>query len=269
MGPAYHGRMSIHALQLWLSLAVPSAAADWLVGPGEAAALVTAGATVLDTRGRLEYFSGHIPGAVRVDWRIGTTGGLLSGKLGNPSAAAAEFEALGVDVDRPVLVVGGWDAGWGEEGRIAWDLAYLGHPAISVLEGGMAAWGGATTVSLPAPVRGRFPAKPREALRATAASIQSGRSTVIDVREPAEFEGATPYGEARGGHIPGAASLPWRSLLGGTTPVASTEAPLVVYCTGGVRSAMAWLWLTDRGYTVANYDGSWWEWSREVVSVPG
>lgn len=260
--------MPIHALELCLTLLLRPAAAQWIVTPSEAAALVVNGATVLDTRGRLQYFSGHIPGAVRVNWRIGTVGGLLSGKLGNPSAAAAAFEALGVDADRPVLVVGAWDKGWGEEGRIAWDLAYLGHPAVSVLEGGMLAWDGLTSLSLPAPTRGRFPAKPREALRATATSIRAGGATVVDVREREEFEGATPYGEARGGHIPGAKSLPWRSLLSGVTPGVPAEAPLVVYCTGGVRSAMAWLWLTDRGYTVANYDGSWWEWAREAVSDP-
>ncbi|GDX79198.1 sulfurtransferase [Deltaproteobacteria bacterium] len=243
-----------------------AAAAPWIVSSTQAAALVEAHATVLDTRGRLAYFSGHIPGAVRVDWRIGVTGGFLSGKLGNPSAAAAAFESIGVDVDRPVLVVGEWDRGWGEEGRIAWDLAYLGHPAISVLEGGMAAWVGATTLSLPAPTRGRFPAQPKPGLRATVASIQGGGSTVIDVRERAEFEGATPYGEARGGHIPGAVSLPWRGLLAGDMPAAEPRVPLTVYCTGGVRSAMAWLWLTDRGYSVANYDGSWWEWAREVTA---
>ncbi len=261
--------MVVSAASLWLALGVQPAAAGWIVSPAEAVVLVGGGATVLDTRGRLQYFSSHIPGAVRVDWQIGTTGGLLSGKLGNPSAVASEFEGLGVDADRPVLVVGAWDKGWGEEGRIAWDLAYLGHPSVSVLEGGMAAWEGATSLSLPAPTRGRFPAKPREALRATVASIRAGGATVIDVREREEFDGATPYGEAWGGHIPGARSLPWRSLLSGVTPGVSAEAPLVVYCTGGVRSAMAWLWLTDRGYTVANYDGSWWEWARETVSDPG
>ncbi|MDP2316387.1 MAG: rhodanese-like domain-containing protein [Pseudomonadota bacterium] len=38
----------------------------------------------------------------------------------------------------------------------------------------------------------------------------------------------------------------------------------IVYCVGGVRSGLAWAWLTDHGYDVANYDGSWWEWARET-----
>ena len=55
-------------------------------------------------------------------------------------------------------------------------------------------------------------------------------------------------------------SVPWKTLLDGAP---AQEGPLVVYCTGGVRSAMAWLLLTDAGRVVANYDGSFWEWSRD------
>ena len=81
-----------------------------------------AGAVILDSRGRLDFLSGHLPGAQRVDWRIGVTGSLRTGALGPPALAAHDFAALGVDAARPVLVVGAWAHGWGEEGRIAWDL---------------------------------------------------------------------------------------------------------------------------------------------------
>lgn len=232
-----------------------------IVDAPAAVALVEQGAVVLDTRGPTDFWWRHIPGAVRVDWRIGTTGGLLSGRMDEPAVVAAAFAALGVDEARPVLVVGDWSAGWGEEGRIAWDLSWLGHASVFVLEGGMSAWSGPTT-SLPAEIRpGRFSPRPREELRADRTEVKAA-TLLVDVREADEFGGARRYGEARGGHVPGAVNLPWRQLLEGN-PALPKSAPVVVYCTGGVRSGMAWLRLTELGYQVANYDGSWWEWARE------
>jgi thiosulfate/3-mercaptopyruvate sulfurtransferase len=242
-----------------VALLVVAALAAELVDPAEGAALVRRGATVLDTRGVLAYLGGHIPGAVRVSWRIGVDGGVLSGRLGDAETAAAAFAALGVDDARPVLVVGAWDRGWGEEGRVAWDLAYLGHAEVSVLEGGMRVWTAGTARWPSAPAPGHFTAR-------VDASVRAGRDqvggTVVDVREPDEYAGATRYGEARGGHVEGAINLPWRDILAGA-PV--PDGPLVVYCTGGVRSAMVWLLLSARGHAgVRNYDGGWWEWARIV-----
>lgn len=236
------------------------------VGPAAAADLVAAGATVLDARGRAAYLAGHIPGAVRVDWRIGTTEP-LSGTLGPPEAVAAAYAAVGVDADRPVLAVGAWREGFGEEGRLAWDLAYLGHRDVHVLEGGMAAWTGPREHLPPRARPGRFVAQPRPELRTTtdalAAALASGAPPVVlDVRDPDEFGGACKYGERRGGHVPGAINLPWHGLLS-VAPDMARDTPIVVYCTGGVRSGMAWAALVAHGYSrVTNDDGSWWEWAR-------
>lgn len=244
-------------MSLWL---VSLAAAGILVDAREAAELVDRGATVLDARGPVAYLAGHLPGAVRVDWRLGVTGGPLSGTLGDPAKTGQAFAALGVDDHRPVLVVGDWTRSWGEEGRVAWNLVYLGHPAVSVLEGGQAAWIGPLEAGPVTPSPGRFTVRPRPEVRATRARVTEPGVRLVDVREPEEYAGATPYGEAVGGHIPGAVNLPWRTLPGAAVP----EGPLVVYCTGGVRSAFAWVILTDAGHSVANYDGSWWEWARAV-----
>ena len=248
----------------------------------EAARLVAAGATVLDARGP-SYYTGHVPGAAQVSWRIGTAGG-TDGSLSDPAGAAAALAALGVDAGRAVLVVGDWDRGWGEEGRIAWDLLYLGHQDVHVLQGGMAAWIGPVQYLPPSVTPGTFIAAPREGLRATAEEIgmmRQGGSGILDVRDPAEYAGATLHGEAWGGHIPGAISVPWRTLLSGEgfykagssfflddaeSPHGDSVSSLLhagaVYCTGGVRSALAWVILTDLGYPVAHYDGGWWDWSR-------
>lgn len=234
---------------------------DLLVDTREATALVESGATVLDTRSAFSWLRGHVPGAVRVDWRIGTTGGLTSGRLDTPAVVAAAYAALGVRRSRPVLVVGDWDEGWGEEGRVAWNLAWLGHTDVHVLEGGMDAWPGPWEHLGATPTPGDFTAQPVASLRADLRA-DAGAPFVIDVRDPDEFAGARRHREARGGHIPGATNLPWRTLMDGG-PAVPKDTPIVVYCTGGVRSGMAWLLLTAQGFThVANDDGSWWDYAR-------
>lgn len=230
-------------------------------------ALVAEGATVLDARGRAAYLAGHVPGAVRVDWRIGVVGGPTSGELGPAASVASAYAALGVDEDRPVLVVGAWRDGWGEEARIAWDLTFLGHARVHILEGGMDAWPGKREHLPPSPRTGRLTARPRPELRTTTAALAAALAgpnppVVIDVREPDEFAGARKYGEVRGGHVPGARNLPWHGLLA-APPDLPRDIPIVVYCTGGVRSSMAWAALTSHGFlAVTNDDGSWWAWAR-------
>lgn len=231
-----------------------------------ASTLLQAGATVLDTRPLTAYLAGHIPGAVRVDWKAATVGGPLSGVLGAPEAVAAVYAALGVDSARPVLIAGAWANAWGEEGRVAWDLTWLGHPSVHILEGGMPGWTGKRDRLPGRPIPGQLVARERPELRITtealAHALASERPPVlVDVRDPDEFEGARKFRESRGGHIPGAQNIPWRGLFTGP-PDLPLAVPLVVYCTGGVRSGMAWAALTSYGYTVANNDGSWWAWAR-------
>lgn len=255
-----------------------------IVDDAQAQVLVDSGATVLDTRSLMYFLAdGHIAGAVRISWRVGTSGRTTDGGLGDPVSAAAAFAGLGVSGSRPVLVVGDWDRGWGEEGRIYWDLVYLGHPDVHVLSGGMVAWTGART-RLPgsSPSAGDFIADPQSAARVGTGQLaewlgggnggggtgEAPAGQVLDVREAAEFAGATPYGEARGGHIPGALNVPWKELF---TPAGLArvprDRPIVVTCTGGVRSGMAYLLLRNAGYTVANYDEGMWGWARTELAV--
>jgi thiosulfate/3-mercaptopyruvate sulfurtransferase len=244
-----------------------------LVNSTEAQQLLAAGAIVLDARSTLHFYAdGHLPTAVRVGWRIGTSGSPSDGSLGAVDAAAAAFAALGVRKHLPVLIVGDWDAGWGEEGRIFWDLEYLGHKDVHVLRGGMRAWTGPrSTLSTWTASAGDFVADPDSAKRVSTAQLAASLASpspprVWDVREASEFDGATPYGETRGGHIPGAVNIPWRQLL--TDVPASGVGPIVVTCTGGVRSGMAYLLLRNANIdTVANYDGGMWEWARTPHNV--
>lgn len=250
-------------------LATLPAAAVSLDTPEQAARVVAAGALVVDTRSTVDFVWGHVPGAVSVGWRIGVVGGLRSGLLGAPDTVAAAFGALGVRAERPVLVVGAWTAGWGEEGRIAWDLEYLGHPDVHVLRGGMAAWTGAVERGTTTPVPATFTAHVRPELRADRAAVKAA-GVLVDVREADEYAGSNGYLAAYGGHVPGAVSVPWRTIADGA-PVPGGEGTTVVYCTGGVRSAFVWLLLAAQGRSVANYDGGWWDWAAheaEPASAP-
>jgi thiosulfate/3-mercaptopyruvate sulfurtransferase len=240
-------------------------------------------AVVLDARGRSAR-APYLPGARTIDWRRFRDGWFRSGRLtGDRVRLQRALEERGIRSDRPVLVYAGMGAGWGEEGRIWWMLAYLGHRDVRILDGGIQAWERAGLPVHSRPARASLPGSfhpcPVPELRATAADITRNRDrwVLLDVRTPAEFTGSTPYGEARGGHIPGALNIHWKKLLSsrgdlkplsdirsllGAQGVAPDAEVVVVYCTGGVRSAFAQAVLIHAGFPqVRNYDASWWDWA--------
>ncbi len=250
---------------------------------------------VLDVRGRWAFARAHLPGAVRVNWLDYRDGWGRTGRLPSDlTALAAEVALLGVDQDRPVVVYGDAGNGWGEEGRIAWMLRYLGHPDVSVLDGGYDAWvraGGTVTRARVDPAAGRFVANAQTALRASEDDVaavaaepivpaaESGTATtaiLLDTRSDSEWNGSRKYFPSRTGRIPGAVHLRWQDLLTpeGTldrSPAAiqrlralgiTPDRPVITYCVGGVRSAFVALALQALGVRdVRNYDGSWYEWS--------
>lgn len=258
-----------------LALLTVTATSGVFVNPTEAQALRDAGARVLDARGA-EARAPYMSSAVVVDWTGVRAGILREGRLGEADTARAAYAAKGVRLDTPVLVYGAADEGWGEEGRIWWDLSYLGHPEVYILDGGLSAWkkAGGRLASVPSgPLEGDFPTVPsRTELRASTEMVRDalgGATVLVDSRTLEEYRGATPYGSTRGGHVPGARQLHWRSLLdanGRLLPEPRLHArlgtgPGIAYCTGGVRSAFVVAVATHLGLPYANYDGSWWLWS--------
>ena len=247
----------------------------------QADALRSGGAAVLDTRGERGFGEGHAPGAVRVDWRVFSDPEHLGSLDPDSDRLRQRVEALGVDRERPVVVMGDWQAGWGEEGRIFWMLDSLGHPDVHIVEGGHPAWvaaGLATSRDTTEPIVGSFPLQPVSSALAATAQLGDADTVLLDVRSREEFEGATPYGASRGGHVPGARHLYWRALFdadGALRPVSELEALLpgprqrvVVYCTGGVRSGFVYAVLRALGrQNVANYAGSWWEYADSDLPV--
>lgn len=270
-------------------------AEQWVIDASEARSLLGQGATLLDARGpgllNNPLGSNSLDGAIAVTWQqfsepqLPHRGNLLQ----DQAALGKQLQAVGIVGDRPVIVFGNPSQGWGEEGRIVWMLRSLGHRQAVLVDGGYGALQAAGLAAgkalTRAPMPGSFVPQPqktwqisqgalREALQETTAT-PSPKLVLIDTREPREFAGATPYGESRGGHLPGAVNLHFSQLLDergyllpegerrdrlaalGITPGQA----IVAYCTGGIRSGWLAVVLVDMGYDAKNYAGSMWEWS--------
>jgi thiosulfate/3-mercaptopyruvate sulfurtransferase len=260
------------------------AATPWVVDADTAKSRVDAGALVLDARPSASFLLGHAEGAVRVTWQEFSRGkGAHHGKLRSRATLETKLRAKGVSNGRDVIVVGDPKKGWGEEGRIVWMLRSLGHERAMLVDGGHAALARAGVKV--ARGRGKAPAAGDfEATRAGAytanrdrvrAAIGDPEVVIVDTRERREYDGKTPYGESRGGHVPGAKHLYFSDLLSSDGTLLSGAAldeklasvgiskdtTVIAYCTGGIRSAHFTAALRQHGYDALNYAGSMWEWS--------
>jgi thiosulfate/3-mercaptopyruvate sulfurtransferase len=241
---------------------------------------------VVDARSEKNFQKAHIPGAVPAPWQPFTE---MDGKPGDPGwgvllpqeLLAAKIGALGIDGRKPVVVYAD-PPGWGEDGRFAWMVRMAGIKDVKILDGGLAAWeqtgGEITQKTFNLPGRTMKISQLDKGLTATTDWIQSrlGRIKIVDSRTEREFEGARKFGEARGGHLPGAISIPLGNLFneGGTIKNRQAlrqlfqeaglkpEDEIVAYCTAGIRSAYMALVLRMIGFDNArNYDASFYEWA--------
>ena len=240
------------------------------------------------------YREAHIPGAIGFDWQKDLQDQVKRDFLG-PEAFGELFGSHGVGDDHLVILYGdrnNWFAAY-----TYWYLEYYGHDNVKLLNGPRERWiseGRPTTTDAPQHSPATFNAKPGdEAIRAKRDEVFSALSDVhklVDVRSPQEYSGeliAMPgyenEGAQRGGHIPGAASVPWaqavredgtfksadelRELYSGKGVLSGD--PIIAYCRIGERSAHTWFVLHELlgEQDVKNYDGSWTEWGN-LVDVP-
>jgi thiosulfate/3-mercaptopyruvate sulfurtransferase len=259
---------------------------DWIVSASEAKQLIEdKDALVLDTRGESAWKKSHVAGSQPVAWRdFSQSGEVHGGKLiASDATLTKRLQALGVSSSRPVLVAGNPPKNWGEDGRIVWMLRTLGHERASLVDGGVAALerAGVSMTDERADVeRGDFEVSRTDAWSADRDEVKSklddGDVQLLDTRETREYRGKTPYGERRGGHVPGARHLHYTDLMdasGQLLPRSKQleklraagivpERGVITYCTGGVRSAWLAVVLLDLGFdNVRNYAGSMWEWA--------
>lgn len=240
------------------------------------------------------YDSGHIPGAVGWDWRKD-----LQRHPVRDIPTQQEWEALlsrsGIGNDTRVILYGdnnNWFAAFAY-----WLFRLYGHDKVALLNGGRQKWsdeGRELTQDAPSVVATDYHvASTNSALRATrddvASGVKRGGEVLIDVRSPQEFAGELlapanlpQEGAQRGGHIPGAANVPWSTAVaadGTFKPAAelaqiyggkgvSDATPTITYCRIGERAAHTWFALTQLlGHNnVRNYDGSWTEWGSLIGS---
>ena len=242
----------------------------------------------------LLYATGHIPGAVKIDWHTDLNDPVLRDYL-QGEAFAKLLSSRGISRDTTVIIYGDNKNWWAA--YALWVFKLFGHPDVRLLDGGREAWiaeGRELTTELPTVNSSDYPVVTRDDSR-----IRAFRDDVlahlgkplVDVRSPQEYTGERTHmpnypdeGALRGGHIPGAASVPWSKAANENGTFKSFEElkelyidteglnpsdEVIAYCRIGERSSHTWFVLTYLlGFSnVRNYDGSWTEWGS-LVGVP-
>jgi thiosulfate/3-mercaptopyruvate sulfurtransferase len=240
------------------------------------------------------YAEAHIPGAIGFDWKEDLQDPVRRDFLG-PQAFGELFGSHGVSDDHTIVLYGdrnNWFAAY-----TYWYLKYYGHDNVKLLNGPREKWiadGRPTDTAVPSYPPVTFTAQPGDAaIRAYREEVLAAidaPTRLVDVRSPAEFAGEIispagyeQEGAQRGGHIPGAASVPWAQAVreDGTFKSADELRELytskgvlngddiIAYCRIGERSAHTWFVLHELlgRDNVKNYDGSWTEWGN-LVAVP-
>lgn len=245
----------------------------------------------------LVYPSGHLPGAVEVDWTRDLNDQVRRDYLGAEGFADLASR-IGITPETTLVFYGDRNNWWACYAY--WVFQLFGHTKAKVMDGGRLKWekeGRPLTRDVPRPEPTAYAAPARDDQKVRAfrdqvlTHVEAGRP-LVDVRSPEEYSGQRLHmvdypneGALRGGHIPGAASVPWvravdpedgtfkdaaalRAIYEGEKGL-SQDDDVVVYCRIGERSSHTWFVLTHLlGYSkVRNYDGSWTEWGN-LVGVP-
>ena len=241
----------------------------------------------------LLYETGHIPGAVKVDWHTELNDQITRDYL-DPEQFAALMSAKGIGRDHTVVFYGdnfNWWAAYA-----LWVFSLFGHEDVRLLDGGRTKW-----IAEDRPVTRDQPSRPLtdypvptrddagiRAFRDQVLAHIAASRPLVDVRSPGEYTGELLHmpdypqeGAMRGGHIPGALNKPWKSAANDDGSFKTADelkaiyadqlglAPaddIIAYCRIGERSSHTWFVLHHLlGYPqVRNYDGSWTEWGNLV-----
>lgn len=241
----------------------------------------------------LLYSTGHIPGAVHIDWQTD-----LNDPVMRDYISAEKFAALmsrhGIMPDTTVVFYGDKNNWWAT--YAFWVFQLFGHTNAKVMDGGRMKWveeKRELTTDVPSYSASNYPVPQRDdskirAFREDVLQHIAAKKPLVDVRSPGEYKGELLHmpnypqeGALRGGHIPGAANVPWaraanadgtfksadelKAIYEGEIGLKSGD-DVVAYCRIGERSSHTWFVLTYLlGYpNVRNYDGSWTEWGNAV-----
>lgn len=242
----------------------------------------------------LLYETGHIPGAVKIDWIEDLNDPIVRDYLDHTRLQHL-LRAKGINQDTTIVFYGDRNNWWAC--YAFWVLKLFGVENLKVMDGGRSLWekeGRPLATEKPSYPPGNITVAPRNdreirSFRDQVLAHVKVNGPLVDVRSPEEFRGERLHmpeypneGATRGGHIPGAKSIPWGRAINPETHTfrpanelrtlyqeengLRPEAETVVYCRIGERSSHTWFVLTYLlGYRqVKNYDGSWTEWGNSV-----
>ncbi len=242
----------------------------------------------------LLYDTGHIAGAVHIDWRADLQDDVVRDYI-SPEAFASLCSRHGITPETTCVFYGDKSNWWAT--YALWAFHLFGHTQVKLLNGGRDKWirdGHPLTKEIPRhnPVHYPVPATRNDAaIRAFYDETRAHSDhtlPLIDVRSPGEYRGEITHmpeypqeGVLRGGHIPGAHSVPWKEAVCEDSTFKSVDEltalyadrcglkpddDIIVYCRIGERSSHTWFVLKYLlGYKkVRNYDGSWTEWGNRV-----
>lgn len=241
----------------------------------------------------LLYSTGHVPGAINIDWHADLNDPVVRDYVNNEKFAAL-LSRHGITPETTVVFYGDKNNWWATYSF--WVFQLFGHTNAKVMNGGRLKWvqeSRPLSKETPNYAPSQYPLPQRDdsrirAFRDEVIEHQAAHKPLIDVRSPREYSGELLHmsdypqeGALRGGHIPGAKSVPWARAANadGTFKSAddlraiyedeaglSADQDVVAYCRIGERSSHSWFVLTYLlGYpNVRNYDGSWTEWGNGV-----
>ncbi len=229
-----------------------------------------------------DYLSGHIPGALFVDWTTDIVDATqpVKAQIASPEQFAQKMSWLGIDSTSQVVIYDQGNAQFAT--RLWWALKYYGHDHVSVLNGGWTRWatlGYPVSTAMPSYAPRQFISTLRPEWRIEPEQVTEllthPQTRIIDARPATHYQGERSRGY-RKGHIPGAINLPRPDLLAaesfkslsawrqqfqelGIQPADT----VIAYCNGGVAASTILFALDSLGYpNLRLYDGSWNEWGN-------
>ena len=243
---------------------------------------------------RANYELGHIPGSVLFDWKRDINDPISRNILSKQSCEEL-LQRFGINDDTTLILYGdfnNWFAAFA-----FWVFKYYGYRDLKIMDGGRKKWleeDRQLTKEVPNYPKGNFKAsEPDDNIRVfmnyVKETLGKKDKALVDVRSPKEFTGEilappeypTEHAQ-RGGHIPGAANIPWSQAVNDDGTFKSVDElkklyeakgiipdkEIITYCRIGERSSHTWFVLKYLlGYpNVKNYDGSWTEWGNMIAN---
>lgn len=257
---------------------------------------------ILDVRGKVDYQSGHIPGAVNIPVsEISSTLNSIPNVFDQQEVQNALNEA-GITPQTTLIIYD--NLGMMDAARFFWTMEYVGHDSVKLVNGGLNAWrANSFTLETRSPDLQitEYPLQLDEDKLATAEEIMQklddSEVVIVDARSPEEYTGEVVFAD-QGGHIPGAVNLVWLDLLTGEDTVYTTDSDwrakledadvevfkssseiqtlledrgitsgqeVITYCQSLWRGAQLYYALRLMGFEdVQGYDGSWVEWGNRA-----